>query len=235
MRLAILQPHFLPFIGYFDLMARADLFVYYDTAQYVRRSWHHRTYICEAGKAILFSAPVDTQHGSRRPIKDMCWSDEFPWRRKLARRLSYIYADARNESLLGEIIELILQGPVSLSEWNIEANAIFARNLGIHTEILRASDIAAAQGSKQQKIVDLCKTLQATHYVCGPGSRFYIEDGYFASNGIMVDWVNYDYAEKLAVWNTQGEKVYPSVLDSIARFGTKAIQECLNDSGSTAL
>ena len=86
MRLVIIQPHFLPFIGYFDLMQRADVFLYYDTAQFVKRTWHSRTYISYNGQARLISLPIETaQNGSRRPLNLMRLADHIPWRKDMAR------------------------------------------------------------------------------------------------------------------------------------------------------
>src|SRR5262249_38544205 len=102
MRVAIIQPHFLPFIGYFDLMNRADLFVYYDTVQFVRRSWHCRTYITERGRARWLSAPVRTPRGARRMLIEMEWADDTSWRDKTARRLEHCYARTAERETLSE-------------------------------------------------------------------------------------------------------------------------------------
>ncbi len=131
MRAVIIQPHFLPFAGYFELMKRADVFVYYDTAQFVRRSWHCRTYITEQGAARWLSAPVKTAEGSRRPLSIMCWADNQYWRAKMQRRLSKLYLNTEESDLLAAIVGLISKGPSSLVNWNIAANTLIGAALDI--------------------------------------------------------------------------------------------------------
>src|SRR4051812_19172658 len=122
MRVVIIQPHFLPFMGYFELMRRADIFVYYDTVQFRARSWHCRTYVREQGRGAWLTAPVSRQAGSRRILKEMHWDDTQPWRAKMVRRLAACYPHGREHAVFSEINSLILRGPQSLTAWNIAAN-----------------------------------------------------------------------------------------------------------------
>jgi hypothetical protein len=217
MRVVIIQPHFLPFIGYFDLMKRADIFVYYDTVQFVRRSWHCRTYISEQGEAHWLSAPVRTAEGSRRPLHEMKWADDQPWRIKMQRRLSKLYVDTGESHVLAAIIDLLKNGPETLVDWNIAANKLIAAALGIETSTLKASQLGTVVGDKQDRIIQLCRQLGATTYVCGPGSRSYINDHDFAESGIGVEWVKYDYDFRNTTAN--GIYVFPSTLDLVLRNG----------------
>lgn len=225
MRVAILQPHFLPFIGYFDLMNRADVFVYYDTVQFVRRSWHCRTYIKERGVARWLSAPSRTRDGSRRALSEIEWADDQPWRSKIARRLEHCYAHTTEPYALREITELIRSGPPKLSDWNIEANALLSAQLGVTTQTIRASQLPPISGDKEDRIIRLCLELGATHYVCGPGSRAYIRDEDFAKFDIAIEWMAYDYEYRVPT--TDGLKVFPSALDLILSQGGEAARDAI--------
>ena len=217
MRVAIIQPHFLPFVGYFDLMNRADLFVYYDTVQFVRRSWHSRTYITEKGQARWLSAPVRTTAGSRRPLSTMHWADDQPWRAKMVRRLNQLYKNCAEPHLLREILQLIRLGSANITDWNIQANALLAAMLNIRTGTLRASTLPPLTGDKQQRIIQMCRKLGATKYLCGPGSRNYVREADFAEFQIEVEWLDYDY-EHWAI-TPDGTKILPSIIDYIFRRG----------------
>jgi hypothetical protein len=217
MRVAIIQPHFLPFIGYFDLMNRADLFIYYDTVQFVRRSWHCRTYITEQGTARWLSVPVRTAEGSRRPLCEVQWADDQPWRTKMVRRLKHCYSDSEEPYLLKEILGLIQIGPASLTDWNIQANDLLAAALNIRTTSLKVSDLHPATGDKQQRIIHLCRELGATRYLCGPGSKSYVRDNDFAEFGIKIEWLDYDY-EHWAI-TPHGTRIFPSIVDYVLRRG----------------
>ncbi len=220
MRVVIIQPHFLPFIGYFDLMKRADIFVYYDTVQFVRRSWHCRTYISEQGEAHWLSTPVRTAEGSRRPLHEMRWADDQPWRIKMQRRLSKLYVGTEESHVLAAIIDLVRNGPETLVDWNIAANKLIAAALGIETCTLKASELGTIVGDKQVRIIELCRRLGATTYVCGPGSRSYINERDFLEFGIAVEWVSYDY--EVYATTANGIQIFPSALDLVLRNGVNA-------------
>jgi WbqC-like protein family len=220
MRAVIIQPHFLPFVGYFDLMNRADIFVYYDTAQFVRRSWHCRTYISEQSEAHWLSAPVRTAEGSRRPLREMKWADDQPWRVKMQRRLSKLYANTEESHVLSAIIDLVTNGPEALVDWNIAANKLIAAALDIGTSTLKASELGTIAGDKQFRIIQLCRELGATTYVCGPGSRSYIKERNFSESGIAVEWVGYDY--EVRATTARGIEIFPSAIDLILRSGVSA-------------
>jgi len=220
MRVAIIQPHFLPFVGYFDLMQRVDVFVYYDTVQFKNRSWHCRTYIREQGWAAWVTAPVSRQGGSRRMLSEILWDDSQPWRAKMARRLEACYRAGRGTSLLTDILGLVCTGPKALADWNIAANAILAGALDIGTHTLRASALKPTSGEKGQRLIQICRQLQATTYVCGPGSRCYVHDSDFEDQGIRVEWLDYGYEHVLTL--RDGRSVVPTVLDLILTEGVSA-------------
>lgn len=225
MKVVIIQPHFLPFAGYFDLMNRADIFVYYDTVQFVHRSWHCRTYVTEKSRARWLSAAVETCNGSRKLLSEMVWADDMIWRKKMAKRLANIYAHNKEPHLLKQIIELVETGPTNLCDWNIEGNALLASVLGIKTKVLRSSELKIARGDKQERIINLCRALGATHYICGPGSRHYIQDADFARFDIKVEWLEYNYEYKIPT--LQGNEVFPSILDLIMLEGAKTAQKAI--------
>ena len=213
MKVVVIQPHFLPFIGYFDLMNRADIFVYYDTVQFKRRSWHCRTYISQNGIATWLSAPVQTARGSRRAIKEMQWADDQPWRKKMIKRLEHCYAHSKEPEILKTIKDLIRSGPSNLCDWNIRVNTILASFLNIKILTIRASELPLMAGEKQERIINLCQALGATHYICGPGSKSYIRDADFSKFNITLEWVEYNYPYRVPT--SEGIEVIPSVLDLI--------------------
>lgn len=204
---AIIQPHFLPFAGYFDLMQRADVFVYYDTVQFCRRSWHCRTWLRQGCDANLFSAPVCVAGGSRRPLAEMAWDDKQSWRARLLRRLRHVYGE-RVPPWLQLAIE---EGPSGLVDWNVLTSDAIARTLGIRTRTMRASDLCVPPGDKQARLISICREIRASRYVCGPGSRSYVRDQDFEEANIEIEWVEYDYSHRLP--KPGGQMVWPSILD----------------------
>jgi hypothetical protein len=225
-RVVIIQPHFLPFIGYFDLMNRADMFVYYDNVQFRRRSWHCRTWISEQNTAKWLSAPVSTANGSRVLLSEAMWVDRSKWRHKTVRRLQHCYAQTLQPDVLDVIADLFLSGPVSLSEWNILANNTLAALLRIKTTTIRSSLLPVSCGDKQQRIVQMCQEVGATKYLCGPGSRNYVSEAFFARAGIEVEWLAYNYEGSLAT--EDGHTVHPSILHPILLYGLDHVRQVIS-------
>jgi hypothetical protein len=225
LRAVILQPHFLPFVGYFDLMNRADVFVYYDTVQFRRRSWHCRTLIAERNIAKWLSAPVCMANGSRMPLYEAVWANDTRWRQKAVRRLRHCYAQTPQADVLDTVAELILSGPTKLSDWNILANNTLASLLGIKTATLRSSQLARGGGDKQQRLIDICRQVGATRYLCGPGSRNYVSESFFARADIEVEWLDYDYEGRLLTEG--GGCVHPSVIHPILELSLERTRHIL--------
>ncbi|MBK8464878.1 MAG: WbqC family protein [Chloracidobacterium sp.] len=225
MRAVIIQPHFLPFMGYFDLMRRADCFVFYDSVQFRRRSWHCRTWIHEQGQASWLSAPVSTANGSRRLMNEVHWDDSQLWRRAVSRRLRQSYSFTQQPDLLEAIDALILSGPSHLVNWNILAIAALAEFLGIKTLTLRSSQLPPISGEKQERLVKICREIGASSYLCGPGSKTYVSDDFFLHHGIKVEWMDYNYEDHLIT--TEGVGVYPSIIHTILMKGVKYVKNVL--------
>lgn len=222
-RVVILQPHFLPFIGFFDLMQRADLFVYYDTAQFVDRSWHCRTYIQEGGVARWLSLPISRRGGSRCQMREMELDSSSLWRDKVCRRLQETYAATQERGLLEAITTLVQAGPSNVCAWNIRAAQALGSSLALSVPWVRASDLGPVGGDKLERLINICRLVGATHYVCGPGSRFYVRDEAFAAVGIGIEWVSYNYRYKVVL--PSGEAIYPSALDLLLRKGREYARE----------
>lgn len=225
MRAVILQPHFLPFVGYFDLLARADVFVFYDSVQFRRRSWHCRTWVRDGGVARWLGAPVRTPTGSRVPIADVSWDDAQGWRPRVAKRLAHLYGDERCNGMLEWLVGHVLRGPSALADWNIAAILEMAAALGIATPTLCSSALPTVAGDKQDRLMGICRLLGATTYLCGPGSRSYVSERRFAEAGIVVEWIDYDYSG--AVPNPVGKPVLVSAVDLLLRDSASAVRALL--------
>lgn len=233
MRVVVMQPHFLPFVGYFDLMRQADTFVYLDTVQLRRRSWHCRTWISEQNQASWLSASVSTNKGSRIPLNNAVWADDTKWRAKAARRLETRYRNTRQRQLLASVVDLIRSGPHGVADWNVASCSQIAEVLDIRCMALRTSQLPSFEGDKQLRLIRICEYVGADTYLCGPGSRNYISETVFARHGIDVEWLDYEYAYQLHT--ARGEMVYPSVLEPLLLQGIAETQKELKTSKGQSL
>ena len=221
-RIAILQSNYIPWKGYFDLIAAVDEFVFYDEVQYTKNDWRNRNRIRTPHGVQWLSIPVG---GSiHRPIDRVGILDAgcgpAHWR-----RLTANYARAPH---FGEIAAWLAPHYLErawqrLSGVNHGLIAAVCRFLGISTPLTRSSDYDLA-GDRNGRLVSLCEQAGATTYVSGPAARGYLDTGAFARAGIDVAWFDYSgYAPYPQLWD--GPFVHEvSIVDLLFNRGARAAE-----------
>lgn len=188
---AILQPNYVPWRGYFDLMQRVDEFILYDDTQYTRRDWRNRNRIMLSGKEHWLSIPVEVRGRYDQLIKDVRIA-EFCWQKAHPASLRHAYAKA---PFFKEIEDLLALGyEAKHHQWLVDANIAFLMlvrdYLGIKTRISFSSDYNV-EGSKTEKLVNLCSAAGATHYISGPAAKAYIEPDLFERADVALSYITY--------------------------------------------
>lgn len=183
---AIMQPTYLPYLGYFHLIAAADVFVFLDDVQFARRSWQQRNRILGAGGEVMLSVPVQKTE-REAAISEILVSDAEPWRQKHLASVRHAYAKrpffAEGMAFLEEQLSRPDAGLADLNCGLIEAAA---RKLGLTTEFVRASALAAP-GHRSDHLLAICRAVAATDYLSPMGSHDYMEDdGVFAAADFPV-------------------------------------------------
>jgi hypothetical protein len=195
MRCVILQPSYIPWRGYFDLIHRADVFVFYDDVQYDKNGWRNRNRIKTAQGTQWLTIPVP-QRGivsGKVPINAVVpIGNEWPRNHFETLRQSYAAAPFFDEGLLRSLYDEPAQ---LLADFTIATTIELATRLGIrNTRFLRSSALHAA-GRKTDRLIELLGEVGATHYLSGPSARDYLEPEKFAEVGIELEWMTYDYLE----------------------------------------
>ena len=134
-----MQPTYLPYLGYFQLMAKADVFVFLDDVQFARRSWQQRNRIWGAAGEVMLSVPV--QKTDREAlIADIRVSDTEPWREKHLTSMRHAYAKRPffEEGMTFMAAQLGAQ-TAGLADLNIAIIEAAAARLGLATQFVRAS------------------------------------------------------------------------------------------------
>jgi len=188
---AIHQPNFFPWLGYFDKIRRADAFVFLDAVDYPRSgsgsmgSWSNRVRLSIQGEARWVNCPVQRMPlGS--PISDAVIDDRQPWRDKLLKTLEANYRRAPGYSAALAFIEpLIRTEETNLATFNIRAIEAIATHLGATTRFLRQSELAHS-GSSTDLLVSLVKAAGGDAYLAGGGAGGYQEDRVFAEDGVRL-------------------------------------------------
>jgi hypothetical protein len=188
---AVLQPGYLPWLGFFDQMRRASVFVVYDDVQYDKHGWRNRNRIKTSRGPLWLTVP--TLHGQfQRPlIMDVRIDSTSVWQRKHVSSLRQHYARARYARAVLPELEDILQRPwVALTDLNLELMAWLARWLKIETRVVRASTLDIP-GERSERLLSICRHFGATRYLSGDAAREYLDTDLFHSAGVEVIWQQY--------------------------------------------
>jgi hypothetical protein len=192
--IAIMQPTYLPWIGYFAMIDRVDRFVYLDSVQFAKRSWQQRNRIKTANGELMLSVPVLSKGKREQTIAEaqIDWGGGFA--EKYARSIEHAYRSAPHfaehfEPLKAKLSE---QAP-SLADYTIGLIDFLCGRFGITTPRERSSSLRA-EGQKAELLAAICKELSAGRYLSAPGSREYIEESdAFERAGVVVNYHEYTH------------------------------------------
>jgi WbqC-like protein family len=189
--LAIMQPTFLPWSGYFNLMAQSDRFVFLDDAQFEKQSWQSRNRILVQGAAHVvvastLKAPLETPIGAIRLAPRKLWLDG------LLRTITQSYAGSPDtDEVLAMIEDSHARASDLLAGMNIAFITDVAARLGIKPVLHRTSAIDAP-GTRSRRLEAICQTLGETHYLSPVGSAEYLREDRFGE-GLDLKLTFQDY------------------------------------------
>ena len=217
-RVAILQSNYIPWKGYFDLIAAVDEFILYDDVQFTKNDWRNRNRIKTPKGLEWLSIPVG--QAIDRRIRDVELPDPR-WQEKHWKTLEANYGRAAHFDEVAAIFRPLYRARhTHLSPLNRELIEAVCRYLGIRSRISNSWDYALAEG-RIDRLVELCAQTGAAEYVTGPSARNYLDESAFAARGIKVTWFDYTgYSEYPQLWGEFSHEV--SVLDMLFNCGRDA-------------
>ena len=186
--IAMMQPYWFPYLGYFQLIQAADVFVIGDDLQYINRGWVNRNRILANGEPWLFSLPLKKGHHelpiNQRELSDTVAQDNA----KLLRTLSLHYGRAPYRDQVMPLLERLLQHPEpNLALYLEHSLRELCAHLGITTPIVRGSEQAiGAVEDKQDRVVKLVRHLGGNRYLNPIGGLELYEDKYFQDHGLEL-------------------------------------------------
>jgi hypothetical protein len=193
----VLQPSYLPWRGYFDLIDRADVFVFYDDVQYDKHGWRNRNRIKAAGGLTWLTVPVHAGGAvaGGTPINAIAIDHRRDWVRAHCETLRHAYHKQPFYARYAPLItEILTRRHALLADLTVELTIALARELGATTRFVRSSELAPG-GRKNDRLLDVLERVGATHYISGPAAQAYIEPKRFARAGIALEYATYDYPE----------------------------------------
>ena len=196
MKCVILQPSYIPWRGYFHQIAKADRFVFYDDVQYDRHGWRNRNRIKSPQGSIWLTIPVETRGVTSQhvTIDRIRLPNHTRWNSRHWATLETSYHRAPFfETYRPALAPFWSRPPDLLADFTIELTVALARLLGIgETRFLRSSTLGAA-GHKTERLLSILGALGADHYISGPSARGYLDEPAFASAGITLEYMSYEY------------------------------------------
>jgi hypothetical protein len=191
---AIMQPTYLPYLGYLDLIQRADVFVLLDDCQFERKSWQQRNRILGIGGGEVMLTIIVKRQPVETDIKDIEINDDLPWRTDHLKEVKKAYAKAPffEEALAWFEAQLAPKPNAMLADLTCAMITDAAKRLGFPAEFVRASTLGCG-GARSNHSVELLTKLGAELYLSPLGSRGYIEaDGVIAESCIPVRYRSYE-------------------------------------------
>lgn len=230
--LCVMQPYFMPYIGYFQLLAAVDKFIVLDDVAFIPRGWIHRNRILNQGVATLFTLPV-CGGSQNRLIGDIERAEPKRWSEKFRKTLQQNYGAAPYFDPTMNFLEPI----IASTEPNLAGFILFslrevARDLGLTTEFVVAS-VSHPKGhlGGQERILDICKREGTGRYLNLPGGAGLYDSTAFEAHQIRLNFIapaNTPYLQHAENFVSR-----LSIIDLLMHVGRDATRHMLDDCALT--
>lgn len=220
----ILQPTYLPWLGYFEMIASADIFVVYDHVQFVKKSWHNRNYIKGPNGKILLSVPTK-KSPLYTPMFDIELASEYE--KALSDHwvsISHAYRKAPYFDHYSASLETLYHSKYSLlTELSVSFIRYFCNELGITTPFINSSRFLSEISSNNptERVVQLCQKTNITSLYDANGAINIIDTNVFDEYGIDIQFQNYSHPTYSQLFG--GFLPYMSILDILLNEGPNSL------------
>lgn len=224
-RAVIIQSNYIPWKGYFDLLAHADIVVLLDSVQSTKNDWRNRNLIKTASGKLWLTVPI--KHSNALRVRDVEVATAN-WHIKHFRSLSQAYARAPHApamlAMIGEWYERA-GACLRLSEVNRTFLGAVSKVLDIPTRFVEVESIMDDAEHDRldptSRLVEICRRIGADSYLSGPAARSYLDEAAFQAESIQVEW--FDYNRYPSYQQLHGEFDHAvSILDLLLMVGPSA-------------
>jgi hypothetical protein len=226
---AIHQPNFFPWLGYFDKIARSDVFILLDHVQFQKTggTWSNRVKLLQGGEARWVTAPILRQFHGVLAVGEMEFQPDGLWREKVIKSLVTNYARTPYFRDVMDFLEPLIRNPEgNIARYNGRAIKAIAQYLGLPIEKFRWSSEMVVDGRASEMLISLTRAVGGTAYMCGGGAEGYQEDATFAAAGVGLIYQNFQQP----VYPQIGSKVFVpglSVIDALMNVGLVGVRSAL--------
>jgi len=221
--IAIMQPTFIPWLGYFELIDKVDKFVFLDDVQLVKRSWQTRNFFISNKKCFWSTIPIK---GSSRDQICNAKIDSYDFfLGKFVRLMQHHFLSSELKQIIKLLNQKINQKEiVYLAEFNIAITEILIGYFGIDTKLYKSSEMNQSI-DKNLRIINIVKDLNCTKFIAAPGSRGYMNEFGLEKYPFELSFFEYEKAKKICTFYDGFG--YENVFISINRLGIEKIKDLI--------
>ncbi len=222
-KIVITQSNYIPWKGYFDAINTMDEFILYDDMQFTKRDWRNRNLIKTPNGLHWLTIPVEVKGKFFQKISETKISDAS-WNKSHWSTLKQCYSQSGCWKETKDFVEELYSNATSeyLSEINYHFIEGICKFLKIVTPIRFSGEFVLAEG-KTERLVDLCKQLDATDYYSGPAAKNYMDESLFVKENIAVHYFDYSGYQEYPQLNPPFEHGV-SMLDLLFNTGNDAVK-----------
>ncbi len=223
----ILQPGYLPWLGFFEQLYRSDAFVVYDDVQYDKEGWRNRNRIKTAKGVQWLTVPVLASFSDRSLIKDVKIDNKINWRKKHLFSISQNYSKAPFfKDYIGVFEEAYSKEWDKLIDIDNHFIIKLAQSLGITDKKIVKSSEFSARGDRTTRLINICKQLGADMFYEGALGRNYLDEDSFIAEDIRIEFQDYKHPQYNQLY---GDFIsHLSVIDLLFNHGPKSLSILIN-------
>jgi hypothetical protein len=226
MKLAVMQPYLYPYLGYFQVLASVDRFVFYDDVNFIKRGWINRNRLVLDGEVRYFTVPLSGASQFSK-IAEILIDQRGSWRRKICESIRQSYSRAPNFKVINEMLtETLYAEELHISRLAKQSVMAVSRYLGLETEFVMSSACYGNCHLKgEQRIIDICARERASGYYNLPGGKCLYDRALFQSYGVSLHFIQ----PRLAAYPQFSKEFLPglSIIDVLMFNDKSAARELL--------
>ncbi len=226
--ISLMQPTYIPWLGYFNLIKNSDEFIFFTSTQLSKRSWQTRNRIKTKNGILMLTIPIKkTASREHILIKDAKVVDELRWQENHLKSIKYSYSKSPFYDQIYPLISNILskKSPF-LIDYSIPLIGLFIEKLDIKTKLV-ISDKINYDGLKDEALISICKERNADCYLSVEGSKDYILSGenLFIKNNIKLVWNTYRHPVYNQMFGTFISHL--SIIDALFMLGFEQVKKLI--------
>ncbi|WP_047049290.1 WbqC family protein [Vibrio mexicanus] len=217
---ALMQPYFFPYIGYFDLIYKSDVFVFYDDAKFSKNGWYNRNRVLSNHKDWDYITVSVLKSGLNTEINDIVLANKDRDLKKILGKLQVYSKLSSNYKDVKELVERTFElSDNTLSSLSKNSIIECMNYLGLRADIISSSDLDYDKSrSPEEKVLEICKSVDAEEYINLPGGKLLYSPDRFRQENISLSFTNeiktryetqaFEFQESLSIidvlmWNSK--------------------------------